>query len=163
MVRGILLLLALASGEAAGTRQALPAADDVESLVLGLEAAAAAGDRAAILGFGAPGAAARGLEGFAGLAVPAAQRFVIKERDRTKSEQAVERLLVEAFVERGNEAEISTWMLDLDRSGADLKIAAAERLSVVSGLYRLSLNETTKFELRNLTVRATDLSLEMAS
>ena len=42
-------------------------------------------------------------------------------------------------------------------------IAAVSRLSIITGLYRLSLDADKQYDIHDLTVRGPDLTLEMAS
>jgi hypothetical protein len=141
--------------------------DAIAALIAKLEAASGAGDREALMGLGAPGPSIPGLEEFASYAVPAADRFIIKERDRTTVDPTTERLLLEVFIERGIEARIGTWRIDVLSSGTgeprEWHIADVERLTVISGLYRLSLNPTKQFEVRNLVMQGLDISLELPS
>ncbi|MGH8636109.1 MAG: M1 family aminopeptidase [Burkholderiales bacterium] len=137
-------------------------ADPITLLVERLEQAGAAGEAAAILALGmAPDVP--GLRVFADYLSPKPVRFVVKERDRAELPTGGDRLLIEVFAQFGNEAVISTWRVDLDSAAADAprQIAGLEQLTLVSGLYRLALNPTKQFAVRNLTVQATDLTLEL--
>jgi hypothetical protein len=160
----LLALLAAAVPERPPQGQAAP--DPVGALVARLEQSGIAGDRNAILNLGVLPVAA-GLAGFADLADPRPTRFVVKERDRSPAEDGSERLLLEVFEQRDTEARISTWRLDAVRAthgeGRDWAIGNMERLSVISGLYRLDLNPAKQFEVRNLTVTAPDLTLDLPS
>jgi hypothetical protein len=89
---------------------------------------------------------------------------VVTERDRAQLEAGVLRLVVEIFSERNIEGVLGTWRIDVKpgATAADAwTIAAVSRLSVVTGLYRLSLNTATEYDIHNLVVRAPDLSIEM--
>src|SRR6185503_21320600 len=73
---------------------------------------------------------------------------------------------VEAIAEFGSRARISTWRVDVERSGAagserEWTIADEERLSSVENIYRLSLNTTKAFTARNLKIAAEDLDLSL--
>lgn len=141
-------------------RQTAPA-DPITLLVERLEQAGAAGEAAAILALGvAPDVP--GLRLFAELGQKPA-RFVVKERDRAELPTGGDRLLIEVFAQFGNEAVISTWRVDLASAVADAprQIAGLEQLTFVSGLYRLALNPKKQFAVHNLTVQATDLTLEL--
>ena len=64
------------------------------------------------------------------------------------------------------EARLGTWRLDVSPGAAESdpwRIAAVSRLSVVTGLYRLSLNPAKQYDVHDLTVRAPDLTIEMSS
>ena len=144
---------------------AQPAADNVAALLERLERAAAAGDRSAVLALGDPAISRPSFEDFAGaLTSPRASRVVVNERDRAPLEGGTLRLVVEVFSERGIEGRLGTWRVDV-RGGADAvdpwRIAAVSRLSIATGLYRLSLNTVTEYDIHNLVVHAPDLALEM--
>lgn len=159
------LLVALAIAPPVAAQQGAPAGDGISALVARLEQAGATGDRAAMLALGISGITLAGLLALADVAEQAPARFIIKERDRSPLEDGSERLLLEVFVQRGTEAVISTWGMDVTRARGSATvgwtIAAMERLSVISGLYRLGLNPEKEFDVRNLTVRGPDLTLEL--
>ena len=164
----LLLLLALASTPSGQPGQA-PQRDAAAALVLRVEQAAGAGDRAAIVAMGV-GNDRTGLEELAAtLTTPLPARVVIKERDRSSLPDGSERLLLEIFTERGIEARVATWRVDLrtvpavGAVAASIGIAAVERLTTVSGLYRLALDASRQFDVRDLTVKGTDLTLQMTS
>jgi hypothetical protein len=157
------LVIAIATLSTVAAQNA-PAEDAVRALVTRLEQSSGTGNRAATLAMGLAGESTPGLVEFAALSNPIATRFIIKERDRSVIREGSERLLLEVFIQRDNEARISTWRLDVSRAsdaGAAWAIAELERLSVVSGLYRLELNPTKQFDIRNLVVRGPDLTLEI--
>ena len=69
------------------------------------------------------------------------------------------RLLVDVFVEFGSRARITTWQLDVKRTGAagtenEWTIADQDRISSVENLYRLSLNGAKQFAARDLRSRS---------
>jgi hypothetical protein len=141
--------------------------DGVAALLRRLEQAAAAGDRAGIRALGDPGISRPSFEDFAGsLASPQPSRIVVNERDRAALPNNDLRLVVEVFAERGIEGRLGTWRVDV-RAGATpadpWRIAAVSRLSIVTGLYRLSLDAATQYDVHDLVVRAPDLALEMPS
>src|SRR4029078_9123228 len=76
------------------------------------------------------------------------------------------RLVVEVFIERGIEGRLGTWRIDV-RAGAapsdPWRILAVSRLSQVTGLYKLSLDTTTEYDVRELVIRAPDLTIEFPS
>ena len=77
-----------------------------------------------------------------------------------------QRLVVEVFHERDIEGRLGTWQIDVvptDAAGENWGIAAATQFSLVNGLYRLSLNTTKEYEVRNLVIHAPDLDLEMST
>jgi hypothetical protein len=158
----LLLSLALAAPVAAGQTTA---GDAIGTLVARLEQAGVTGDRDAILAQSLPGTPIPALAEFADVAVKPPSRFIIKERDRSPLENGWERLLLEVFVQRDDEAAISTWRMDVARAPGSTPerwvIADIERLSIISGLYRLGLNAAKQFDVRNLTVRGPDLTIEL--
>ena len=158
-----LLVLVLAWPMALGA-QPRPT-DEVAAFVAQLEQTMAAGDTGAILALGA-GADARGLSMFAALAVAKPTRIIIKERDRGTMAPRGERLLIEVLVEYGGEATITTWRVDIvpDSSlPAGRRIVEMEQLTIVNGLYKLGLNRLKQYDVRNLTVHGTDLTLHVAA
>ena len=143
-------------------------ADGIGVLVRRLEQATAAGDRAAVLALGEPAISRPSFEDFAlTVTTPTPTRVVMFERDRAPlAGGRSQRLIVEIFAERGMEARLGTWRLDVSPGPADAdpwRIVAVSRLSVVSGLYRLSLNPAKQYDIHNLSVRAPDLTIEMPS
>jgi peptidase M1-like protein len=159
----ICLALALVWLPARAGAQSPP--DGIGALLRRLEQAAAAGDRGAVLALGDPAISRPSLEEFAGtLTSPTPNRVVVNERDRAPIDGALQRLVVEVFSERGIEGHLGTWRIDA-RPGAtpadSWRIAAVSRLSVATGLYRLSLNTATEYDIQDLVVRAPDLALEM--
>ena len=160
------VVLLLVVPVAAGQPSTQP--DAVEAFVAALEQASAAGDKDKVLSYIHPEAGAGELADFLDAILPTAPRLVLKERDRVAIETGGQRLLLELFVERGMEGRVSTWRVDLkdDSLGAKaggMRIAKMERLTVVSGLYRLSLDTSRQFDVRNLTVKGPDMALTMAS
>ena len=161
---GLCLLIVLAGVR--GTA-AQPAADGVAALLRRLQQAAAAGDRDAVLNLGDPQVSRPSFEDFAAtITTPPPTRVVVTERDRAPLDGGALRLVVEVFIERGIEGRLGTWRVDV-RPGAAAadpwRILAVSRLSVVSGLYRLALDTTTEYDVRELVVRAPDLAIEMPS
>jgi peptidase M1-like protein len=149
-------------------RAAAAPADGIATLIRRLEQATAAGDRPAILALGALAISRPSFEDFAfTLTSPPPTRVAMFERDRAPlAGGRAQRLIVEIFSERGMEARLGTWRLDVspgDAEGDPWHIAAVSRLSVVTGLYRLSLNTAKQYDIHNLTVRAPDLTIEMSS
>jgi hypothetical protein len=160
---GVCVALALFGTASPGSTQTAP--DGAATLLRRLQQAAAAGDRPGILVLGHPQVSRPSFEDFANVltAIPPT-RIVITERDRAPLDGGALRLVVEIFSERGMEGVLGTWRIDA-RPGATptdpWTIAAVSRLSVVTGLYRLSLNTATEYDIHNLEVRAPDISLEL--
>ena len=144
---------------APATQQPTPPRDPISELVLQLEKAVQAGDRPALSALLFDENQAPDL--VTTVAAGAATRVVIKERDRTPIGEANHRLLLEMFVENGPEGRLSTWSVDVLQSGDSWRIQRAVRLAYVAGLYRLSLNPVKQFDVRDLKVEATDLTLHL--
>ena len=132
--------------------------EPIAALVKQLEAAGAAGNREAIRALGSELNAAYDLA--LALTSPPPSRLIIRERDRTAIAIG-HRLLLEVFWEKAAEGRLSTWTVDVTQVQEGWRIASANRLAVVSGLYKLSLNRTKQYELRNLSIQAADLTLRM--
>ncbi len=164
------LLLALACLSIAHTASGQPPSppDAIEKLVARLEQALAGGDRAALLALTVRDTDASTMDDFAAAAGENPTRVVIKERDRLALEGNRQQLLIEVFVERGIEAKLATWRVDLRPPAGktdpnDWRIERVEPVSNVAGLYRLALNATRQFDVRNLVVTGTDVTIDMAA
>jgi hypothetical protein len=153
-------------GPAEAQAQAQPR-DGVATLLRSLEQAAAAANGRAILALGDPSISRPSFEEFAyTLTNPAPTRLVLNERDRAPLAGRAQRLIVEVFSESGIEGRLGTWRVDVQPGPApsDLwRIAAVSRLSIITGLYRLSLHPSKQYDIHNLTVHAPDLTIEMMS
>ncbi len=142
--------------------------DGVATLLRRIEQAALAGDPDAVLALGEPGISRASFEDFANtLTSPRPNRVVAAERDRVPTTAGTLRLVVEIFIERGIEGRLGTWQVELrpaiGTSPLAWRIVAVGRLSVVTGLYRLSLTPGTEYDIHDLTVRGTDLQLHVPS
>jgi hypothetical protein len=164
----VLLLLVTSVGE---SRAQTPAAepDGIVSLMSRAEQLLLAGDADAFTALFWPAAPAEPLQSFVrDLIVPGASRAVVRERDRLPLEGVLPgngyRLIVDFFTEHQQRARIVTAGVDVRKPRGvagddDWRIVAAERLTLVDGLYRLSVNATTQFAARNLSIQAEDLKL----
>ena len=166
-LRLVLALACLSIAQAAVGQPPSPP-DAIEKLVARLEQALAGSDRAALLALTVQDTDASTLDDFAAAAGENPTRVVIKERDRLALENDRQQLLIEVFVERGIEAKLSTWRVDLRPPPVkgdpnDWRIERVEPVSNVAGLYRLALNATRQFDIRNLTLSGTDVTIEMAA
>jgi hypothetical protein len=132
--------------------------EPIAALVQQLEQAAGAGNREAIRALGVDLTSASDLA--IALTSPPPNRIVIRERDRTAITNG-QRLLLEVFWERGGEGRLGTWSVDVAPVEEGWRIAAATRLAHVTGLYRLSMSASKQFDVRNLVVRAPDLTLTL--
>jgi hypothetical protein len=102
------------------------------------------------------------------VATPGLTRVVIRERDRVDLAGTLPgegyRLLVEVLRESGQQADVTTWRLDVRRRGNDVLdwgILSQEVLTTLQGLYRLSLNTRRQFVARDLVVSSEDLKLSV--
>jgi hypothetical protein len=168
MAQRLLLALACLLAAHAGAAQVPTPPDAIEKLVARLEQALASGDRAALLALAVRDTDASTLDEFSAAAGGKPSRVVIKERDRQKLEGGNQQLLIEVFVERGIEGYLATWRLDLrppapKADPVDWRIEALEPVSNVSGLYKLVLNTTRQFDVRNLVLTGTDMTIDMAA
>ncbi len=153
----------------AGQGLTAPAADDpgIRALISRLQQAVETGDPDAFLMLVASSADRERAAQFARDELrPGVTRSVVLEEDRqplpgSPPADAV-RLMVDAFTEYGNRARVTTWQLDIRRSGATWAVENELRLSTIENLYRLSVNSTKQYDARNFTITAEDLELTMA-
>ncbi len=153
---GLLLVLAVSS-----TTPAQPEAIDV--LLNRVEAALTGGDRQAFAALTTMSAGDQRLQVFLERwFLPSTTRATVHERERVErgGPQAL-RLTVEVLVEAGREGRLATWRLDLERGASGWRIVSAATLSVVEGLFRLAIDETSQYRARNLVVTAEDLELRL--
>ncbi len=90
-------------------------------------------------------------------------RATVHERDRAEqgSPDAL-RLIVEVLVEAGIEGRLATWRLDVRRGTDGWKISALHTLSIVDGLFRLSIDKTTQYRAKDLVVTAEDIQIRLS-
>lgn len=98
---------------------------------------------------------------------PGATRAVVQERERTTLTLSgipgnVYGLTLDAFIEYGNRARVATWQLFLRRSGDSWAIMRQQVISSVDNLFRLTLNTSRQFTVRNMAITAEDLQLTLA-
>ena len=165
----VALALLLAEGPSFAARPAQQA-DATTALVMRLEDAANAGNVTAIAALGTAEGDGTTLDDFARMMTPTPTRVVIKERDRTQMRDGSARVLLEVFVQRGIEGRVGTWRADVRApdagkpgDGAALRVVHMDRLAVVTGLYRLTLDTSQQFDVRDLTVTGQDLAIKVAS
>ena len=167
----LVLLLALAiSCPTSAAGQTVPETDGIDLLLARLQTLLKAGtpeDFAVLTDTSTP---PEQIQQFAAdLFQPGIVRAIVNERDRSPLENAAPgtayRLVVEMFTETAGRARILTTLLDVrrpvvtDRDG--WRIAAAQGLTTVEGLYRLRLNRSTRLAARGLTLAATDFLLTL--
>ena len=159
-MRGALLALLLVL---AGSQSASAQPDGVGLILNRVEAALVGGDRLAFAAVTTMSAGDEALRGFLERwFVPDTTRATVHERDRVeRSGPDALRLTVEVLVETGRQGRLATWQLDVDQGPAGWRIVAAATLSVVEGLFRLAIDETTQYRARNLVITAEDLELRL--
>ena len=166
----VAMLLALGQVAGARVQQPLPL-DGIVRLLLKVEQVMQAGNPDAYLDLLSV-VANRGLaaESARTLISPGITRAVIRERDRGPLEGTLPgdgyRLMVEVFTERGAQARIATWRLDVrrvptDTSQDEWRIAGQEPLTALEALSRLTLNPSKQYRARNLVVRDGDLEIRL--
>ena len=146
------------------------APDGIDRLIAALQTAVESGNAPAIQALAAPGgdtpAFAEFVDNMTGARPTSA---TVKDRDRANISGGRVRLLVEVLVESGGEGRVSTWRMDAAPPAstapptAPWQIAGVEKLTMVSGLYRLSLDPKTQYEVRNLVIQEPDLTLTITS
>jgi hypothetical protein len=140
--------------------------DPLVRLVADIEAAANAGNPEAVRALARPALSQAALSEFVqSLTFPKVSRATIKERDRSVVGARM-RLLLEVFTERGIEGRVTTWRVDVepvDSIDGPWGIASIERLTVVTGLYRLAIDASVEYVVRNLVISQPDLTLSLPS
>jgi hypothetical protein len=161
LLRALVALAFVSAGAATAAQE--PPPDPTTTLLLRLEAAAGAGDPVAVLDL-VLDPLDPGVRMFASAVTRPLSRLIIKERDRAVLVDGDERLLIEMFIEFGRESAITTWRVDVTEGPASARaIASMEQLTSVTGLYRLELDPSRQFEVRQLRFAAVDLTLELPS
>jgi hypothetical protein len=139
----------------------------IDRLVIAIERAVAAGDSAALRALARADVSAGIFNEFVqSLTNPKPTQSAVKERDRAPLESGRVRLLLETLTDRNAEGRVTTWRLDVEPTGSaadQWAIAYVERLSTISGLYRLALDTTTEYDVKNLVITAPDLTLSLPS
>ena len=102
--------------------------------------------------------------------LPGATRVVVRERDRAELVGTLPgegySLMLEVLWETGQRARLNTWQVDVRRMATGdgnerWGIAAQQSLTVLAGLYRLSLNPARQYAARDLVIESEDLRLSM--
>lgn len=103
---------------------------------------------------------------------PGITRAVVRERDRAPLDGALPgdgyQLMAEVLTEYGDRARVATWRVDVRRLPGNPDedqwvIVGQSQLSVIDGLFRLSINRARQFRARNLVVRAEDLEIRLGN
>src|SRR5437763_14133361 len=173
-VRAVLLCacLLLPSGAVASALSAFVpqrsqgAEDGASRLILAIEYAIRTGDDAALRALARPDANRGRLSEFAlSMTLTKVAQLTVKERDRAPLPDGGQRLLLEILTVAGDEGRVWTWRVDAlpGRPGEPWMIADLERLTVITGLFRVSLDAATEWDVHNAVVTAPDLTLTIVS
>jgi peptidase M1-like protein len=146
---------------------AQPGGAGIDRLVSAIERAAAAGDGAALIAMSRVVVQPSAFDEFVrSMTVPKPGAVAVRERDRAPLDEGRMRLILETLTERDAEGRVVTWRVDVERTepASDAwRVVYVERLGMISGLYRLSLDATTEYDVKNLVIRAPDLTLTLPS
>jgi hypothetical protein len=161
-----LVVLTLVVAPPGVAQQQPPAADPVAELLFRLEQAIRSGAPGRYLDLLSANADRQSCATFAENTIfPGITRVVVRERDRFDLVGTLPgegyRLLIEVFVEYGPRARVTTWRLDVKQRVGDWGIVSQDVLTTLSGLYRLSLNPKRQIAVKDLVVRAEDLTVTM--
>jgi hypothetical protein len=152
---------------AAQPARAQSEAGGIDQLVNAIERAVEAGDADALRGLARTDIPAALLSEFVqSMTFPKVTRSAVKERDRTPMASGRVSLLLETLTDRNAEGRVTTWRLEVEPTGSEpapWAIVTVERLSVVSGLFRLALDAATEYDVKDLLVVAPDLTLSLPS
>ena len=155
----------LVPAAAAQPASAQPGPGGIDRLVSAIERTAAAGDPDALRALARVVVQPSAFDEFVqSMTVPKATHSAVKERDRAPLDAGRVRLILETLTDRDAEGRVTTWRVDVEPTGpaSDAwRIVYAERLGMISGLYRLSLDATTEYDVKNLVIRAPDLTLSL--
>jgi Peptidase family M1 domain len=160
------VVLSLARADTARPQSALQQDDGVTTLVYAIEQASRAGDATALQSLVRPGAQSGRIADFVQtLTSPRPSAVTVKERDRAALGGGQARLLLEILTVSGHEARVTSWRVDIAPAAgaATWTITDAERLTVINGLYRLALNTSVEYAVRDLVINAPDLTITIPS
>ena len=140
--------------------------DGVTRLVFAIEYAIRSGDDAALRALARPDANRGRLSEFAlSMTQTKVSEATVKERDRAPLSNGGQRLLLEILTVTAAEGRVWTWRVDTlpGQPGDPWMIADVQRLTVITGLFRLSLDTSLEWDVHNAVINAPDLTLTMAS
>src|SRR3954468_22067473 len=162
----ICLLPAAAAAQSASQAGAGAQVDGITRLVAALQTATDEGNADAVRALARPSLRGAPLSEFIqALTFPKVNRAAIKERDREPAGGRI-RILLEILTERDSEGRVTTWRADVEPVGdidGPWGIASLERLTMVSGLYRLALDAAAEYDVHNLVINEPDLALTVPS
>ena len=144
--------------------------DGIDRLIGALQTAIESGNAQAIRALAAPAGQTAAFDEFVDTMTAARPTSAtVKDRDRAQVSGGRVRLLIEILVQTAGEGRVSTWRMDAAPPpatappAAPWQIAGVEKLTNVSGLYRLSLDPKTQYDVRNLVIQEPDLTLTIPS
>ena len=156
---------AIAAQEAASAPQGTQD-DPVSRLVTAIEDAIRAGEGSTLCALARPEVNRVRLSEFAlSMTQSKVTQVTLKERDRAGLVNGGQRLLLEILTVNGDEGRVWTWRIDAMPGipGDPWLISDVERLTVISGLFRLGLDTYTEWDVKNLVITAPDLTLTIPS
>ena len=169
---GLLVSAATARAESAQGARSTGENTPTAEFVVRLEQLVNAGDRAGLRALFGPLVADEDVTAaIDDLAIPDALRTTFRERDRVAlpgiEPDSGFRMVVESFSETGAAGRIATMRLDVRRfdnlPGAPWRIVTFDRLTLVDGLYKLALDNTTQYAVDNLRLKAEDVEIHVSS
>ena len=146
--------------------QQQPQADGVTRLVQAIEYAIRTGDGDGLRALARPDVnRARLSELSVSMTQTQVSELTLKERDRAPLTNGGQRLLLEMLTVSGGEGRVWTWRIDAvpGAPGDPWEIADVERLTVISGLFRLALDTSLEWDVHDAVVNAPDLTLTLSS
>ena len=166
-VRAVLLSACLILGtDLSSVAPAGAQEDGVTRLVLAIEYAIRTSDNGALRALARPDVNRVRLSEFAlAMTQTPVSQLTVKERDRAPLVNGGQRLLLEILTVTGGEGRVWTWRVDAlpGAPGEPWMIADVERYTVITGLFRLALDNSREWDVQNLTINAPDLSLTIPS
>lgn len=179
----VLLALVVGIAPALAQAQAVPApADPLRPLLDRLEQAVLTGTPAAYLALVSDAADRAAAQQFAAQHLgPGVTHVTIRERDRSPLAGTLPgngyRVTADVFIQRGSEARLVTWRLDLRRRSPDTSetsssgptpqpewgIVGQDVLGIVEGLRHLALDVTKELDAHDLVIHAEDFDLKLPS
>jgi hypothetical protein len=162
----VCLLLSLAASDTTGPQSVTPQDDSVTKLVFRIEQAIRDGDPATLGSLVRPGARTAQLSDFVhSLTSPRPTSATVKERDRTPLGGGRGRLMLEILTVYDREAKVESWRVDIAPMGAEGSwvVTEAERLTAMTGLYRLVLDATVEYAVHDLVINAPDFTITIPS
>jgi len=140
--------------------------EGVTRLVASIEETIRAGDAGALRALARPDVPEGPFNEFVQITTAKKPSLVsLKDRDHAPIDGGRVRIMLEMLVVAGGEGHVSTWRVDAapGQPNAPWRIAGIERLTIVNGLFNLSLDTATEYTVKDLVVNAPDLTLTIPS